>query len=299
MNATTDAPILCIGEILYDALPAGLFLGGAVFNVGCHLQGLGEPVRFASRVGDDALGREAKRRMRVRGMDTSFVQIDGRLPTGFVEINLKADGVPEYTIRAPAAWDRIELTEDLAQCAQDFRAMVFGTLAQRDRVSRATIETLYTNSFLKVCDINLRWPFVDQAVVQRSLDAADVAKLNADELLLLSRWWNLPSHNRDASEALADRFNLQMVCITKGAGGASLWQQGQWFEHPGFSAVVINTVGSGDAFLAGLLHRLLVGDKGGEALAFANRMGAWVAAHSGATPLYCENEIFDLKVNAA
>ena len=270
--------------MLYDALPTGIFIGGAVFNVACHLHALNQSVRMVSCVGDDVLGHEVIRRMQMRSMDTSLVQMDPELPTGWVEINLDASGIPEYTIRAPAAWDNIALTGELSNAVDESAAVVFGTLAQRNAVSRRTIQAVEKCTGLKVCDLNFRAPFIDQTIVERSLHIADVVKLNDDELDLLRSWWALPQHPQDAIAALADTFKLQAVCMTRGQKGAALWQRGSWHVHPGFAVEVADTVGSGDAFLAGLLQQLLSGADSLRALVWANRMGAWVASQQGATP---------------
>ena len=126
--------ILCVGEILWDALPDGLFLGGAPFNVACHLHALGTDVAFASRVGDDTLGEEALRRLRARGLGADLMQIDGSLPTGFVRVALDATGEPEYEIVEPAAWDAITLSDALSQHADRAAALVYGSLARWARL---------------------------------------------------------------------------------------------------------------------------------------------------------------------
>src|SRR5919205_571035 len=110
------AEVLCVGEVLWDSLPAGLFLGGAPFNVAGHLHALGVPVGMVSRVGADRLGTEALQRLARNGIATDIVE--------------------------PAAWDFIELEEGLLGRAADAAAIVFGSLAQRSAVSRGTIERL-------------------------------------------------------------------------------------------------------------------------------------------------------------
>jgi fructokinase len=278
--------ILCVGEVLWDALPAGLFLGGAPFNVACHLHMLGEAVAFVSRVGDDVLGREVVRRLALRGMEADLVQVDPARPTGFVEVTLDADGVPSYVIVEPAAWDAIALTDALAERAEAAGVVVFGSLAQRHVPSRQTIQALAETRALKVFDINLRPPFVDRAVVEAALHAADVVKLNDDELHQMAQWWGLSAPLQATVAGLARRFGNGAVCLTRGAHGAALWREGRWTEHPGFRVAVKDTVGAGDAFLAGLLSRLLAGQDDHEVLAFANRLGAYVASQFGATPAY-------------
>lgn len=278
--------VLCVGEVLWDALPAGLFLGGAPFNVACHLHQLGQDVVMASRVGDDVLGREVLRRVRARGMDPSALQVDPTRRTGFVEVELDAAGAPAYTIIEPVAWDAIELTEDLAARAAQATAVVVGSLAQRRRRSRETIQAMWETDGQVVFDLNLRPPFVERAVVERSLRAADIVKMNDEELAQMVGWFDLPSEPRAAVDMLADIVGAALVCVTRGPHGAVLWHEGAWTEHPGYRVTVADTVGAGDAFLAGLLARHLAGQPDADVLDGAARLGAYVATQMGPTPVY-------------
>lgn len=283
--------ILCLGEILWDALPQGLFLGGAPFNVACHLHTLGADASFASRVGDDRLGREVRRRLEHRGLGTELLQVDPALPTGFVEVALDPEGVAGYTFDDPSAWDVLALTEALHDRARAAHAIVFGSLAQRHQESRRTIRTLLSAPALKVFDVNFRPPYVDRGAVEASLRDADVVKLNVDELEQMGRWWPLPDGLEAAAGALAAAFGLQAVCITRGAEGATLWKDGGWWSHPGYHTTVADTVGAGDAFLAGLLYRWLGGAAEAAMLDFANQLGAYVAGRQGATPSYTLEDV--------
>lgn len=278
--------ILCVGEILWDALPDGLFLGGAPFNVVCHLHALGENGAFASRVGDDRLGEEALRRMPIHGVATELMQIDRSLPTGFVRVDLDQTGEPDYEIVQPVAWDAITLTDALQQRAEHTQALVFGSLAQRAETSRQTIRKLCKLDVVRVFDINLRPPHYDRSVIEHSLRAADAVKLNGDELERMQSWFDLPSGEEAALEGLATTFDCTAVCVTLGNAGARLWQEGDYAHHPGFDTTVKDTVGAGDAFLAAFLAGYLDGRRGDALLDLANRLGAYVASHSGALPSY-------------
>jgi fructokinase len=287
--------ILCVGEILWDALPDGLFLGGAPFNVASHLRALGRETAFVSRVGDDQLGHEALRRMRARGLGIDLMQIDDSLPTGFVQVELGGTGEPDCEILEPAAWDAITLTDALDQHAEHADTLVYGSLAQRARTSRQTIRQLCEAEALRVFDINLRPPFVDPAVVGQSMEAADVVKSNDDELARLRDWFDLPDGLEAAVTDLADAFGARAVCVTGGSEGAWLWRDGSFWNHPGHEPdVVVDTVGAGDAFLAALLAGLLTDHDGEVVLNRANRLGAYVAAHSGALPDYTVDTLLDI-----
>jgi fructokinase len=283
--------VLCIGEVLWDSLPAGLFLGGAPLNVASHLHAQGVRVAMVSRIGSDRLGEEALDRIARQGIPTELIQVDPTRRTGFVKIALDQRGIPQYEICEPAAWDAIELTDALLRRAAQARVIVFGCLAQRNPATRGTIERLCETPALKVLDTNLRVPYDDREIVRASLERADLVKLNDYELRQLSSWFGLPTGLREATAAVADRFACRMVCVTRGAEGAALWHDGNWSEHLGFRVEVKDTVGSGDAFLAALLVALLEGKDDEELLERANLMGAYVATHSGAVPPYQTNAI--------
>ena len=286
-----DSQVLCIGELLWDSLPAGLFLGGAPFNVACHLHALGVPVAMVSRVGKDRLGMEALRRLGRHGISTELIQIDPERPTGFVEVTLDDQGLPEYDIVEPTAWDAIETTDGLLERAAQAGVIVFGSLTQRNPITRRTIERLCATDAFKVFDVNLRPPYDNPSVVRRSLRCADLVKLNRDELERLRSWFDLPEGCKEAMLVLGEMFDCASVCVTGGEDGAVLWQEGRWSEHPGYRVEVRDTVGAGDAFLATLLAGLIEGRSDEELLQRANLMGAYVATREGAVPTYQEEAL--------
>ena len=278
--------VLCVGELLWDALPAGLFLGGAPFNVACYLSAAGVPTTMVSRVGADRLGEEAVRRAQRYGVGTDLVQVDPTLPTGFVGATIDESGQPTYVIEDAVAWDAIEASDVLLARAGRARAIVFGSLAQRHATTRRTIERLWEGSALQVFDINLRPPFEDRDVIRGSLQRADVVKVNREELHRLASWFELPNGDRESASALSGKFSCPVVCVTRGAAGAGLWRDDTWTEHEGFKVEVRDTVGAGDAFLAVLLAGLLSGVDSETLLKNANRIGADVASRAGALPVY-------------
>jgi fructokinase len=282
----TRSEVLCVGEVLWDSLPAGLFLGGAPFNVAGHLHALGVPVAMVSRVGQDRLGSEALQRLARNGIATDLVQVDPALPTGFVSVTVDADGIPAYDIVEPAAWDHIELRDGVLARAERAAAVVFGCLAQRNAVSRATIARLCEVDVPKVFDVNLRPPYDTPEIVRHSLAHADVVKLNEHELEQMAGWYGLPTGLREGTTGLAERFGCRTVCVTRGGAGAALLRDGRWSEHSGYRVEVKDTVGSGDAFLAAFLAGLLAGHDDEAILQHANLLGAYVATQFGAIPVY-------------
>ena len=278
------AEILCVGEVLWDSLPSGLFLGGAPFNVACHLRAAGMPAAMVSRIGGDRLGTEIVARARRYGVAVDLIQVDTQLPTGFVGVTLDESGVPAYDIVSPAAWDAIAISDPLVKRASAARAIVFGSLAQRHETSRGTIEQLWESDALMVFDVNLRPPFDDREVVRRSLMRANMVKMSDQELHQLASWFRLPSGIREGATAIAEQFGCDTVCVTRGDQGASLLHDGSWNEQDGFEVEVRDTVGAGDAFLAVLLVGLLNGTAPSAALEHANLIGAYVVTQYGAVP---------------
>ena len=285
---SSSGEVLCVGEVLWDSLPEGLFLGGAPFNVACHLRATGTRVSMVSRVGNDRLGDEVLRRANRYGVGTDLIQVDPLLPTGFVRVHVDERGNGSYEICEPVAWDAIDATETLLARAARARAIVFGSLAQRNTATRATIERLWkvaSHQALMVCDVNLRPPYDDLEVIRASLGMADVVKLSDAELIRLTARFGWGDRDeREMMQGLATMFGCTMVCATRGSRGAALLHDGEYSEHQGFPAEVRDTVGAGDAFLAVLLAGLLAGSSDAELLQHANLMGAYVVTQFGALP---------------
>ena len=283
--------ILALGEVLWDLLPAGRQLGGAPANFAFQCRSLGADAAVVTRVGDDDLGREVLVRFPALGLPTDTVQIDPVSPTGTVDVSLAADGQPRYTIRADVAWDRIEPTALAKARAASADAVCFGSLAQRDEPSRSSIRSLVKMTragSLKIFDVNLRPPFVDRGVIEESLALADVLKLNDAELPELAAICGLPSETREAMAALALRFDLALVALTRGSHGSLLLADGVWSNHPGVPVLVSDSIGAGDAFTAALVIGRLAGHPLEAINGHANEVAAFVCSRPGGTPVLPE-----------
>lgn len=283
--------IICIGEILWDMLPTGAKAGGAPMNVALHLKKLGLDSKFAGRVGNDSLGNALKDFMLNQGMDIDLVQTDPHFPTSTVEVILNSAHQVRYDIVDNVAWDRIELTDELKIACEKADVLVYGTLASRHAFTHNTIISLFDSPCLKFIDINLRPPFINQVVVERLLHKSDIAKLNDEELNLIGSWHNQNLDLIDLTKWFAEKFNCQIVCITRGSKGAIVFNHEEILEHPGYNVKVVDTVGSGDAFLAGFLATFQSGKSLSEALDFACATGALVATKAGGTPTYNLSDI--------
>lgn len=292
MSTSTAVDVVCVGELLWDSLPEGLFLGGAPFNVAAHLAALGVRSAIATRVGVDRLGEEAVRRADAAGVDTTLVQRDAELPTGFVRVEIGPEGDARYEILAPAAWDAFTATDVTHRRCAAARMLVFGTLAQRDERAREAIRRLCDLPLTRVLDVNLRPPHDDPEIVEESLRLANVVKCNEEELRRIDRWGGGGNDDIEpAARTLAERFGSDTVCVTRGAGGAALLHDSVWSEHRGFPVNLVDPVGAGDAFLAGLLHAMLQGQPAAAMLDQANLLGAFVASKRGAIPAHDASEL--------
>jgi fructokinase len=290
--------ILCIGEVLWDRLPSGAKPGGAPMNVALHLNAIGLDVAIASSIGNDDAGKELKTFLENSGVSTEFVQTDEYLPTSEVLVHLDENNNATYEICEPVAWDSIKLTDSLMAKAKRSGLMIYGSLASRNPHTRETIMSLLDYDGVKLIDVNFRKPYDSQDVVEALLKKTDIVKLNDDELVAFAQWYNKHKHDEQSLiRWFARHYNVKMVCVTKGENGASLYCDGEFYEHPGFKVNAVDTVGAGDAFLAGLIASLLNKKEPADALAFACATGAFVASKTGATPDYDMTEINTILIN--
>jgi fructokinase len=294
-NSDTKAKkkILCVGEILWDLLPEGARAGGAPMNVALHLKKFGVEVSFAGRIGDDNPGKVLKNHIEQQGLDTGLLQVDDKLPTSTVEVHLGPDGNDvRFEILDNVAWDRIILSEELKNAASKADVIIYGTLASRHSVTRRTIlNILKTNGCLKLIDVNLREPHYNKEVVEKLLESASMAKLNNDEIKVIAGWYGKDYGEKELAQWLSEKYHCEIICVTRGANGALIYKKGEFFEHSGFKVNVKDSVGSGDAFIAGFLAKYISGESMDRSLEYACATGALVATKTGATPDYGQSEI--------
>lgn len=280
-----------LGEILWDLLPSGKQLGGAPANFAFHAQALGATSAVVSAVGRDELGTEILDRLRGLGLDTRYVAVDPRHPTGTVSVSLDAAGVPSYVIHADVAWDFIPDSQGLRELAGRAQVICFGSLAQRSPVSRGTVHAFLGASrpeALRIFDINLRQHYYTAEAVRASLALATVLKINDEELPRVAELLGLPRDEGGTMRALFERFPLRVVALTRGGRGSSLYAPGDVSHHAGFPVAIVDTVGAGDAFTAALAMGLLRGRPLARINELANRLAAFVCSQPGATPVVPE-----------
>ena len=282
--------ILSIGETLYDSLPNGIFLGGAPLNVAVHAAQLGAHSVYASAVGDDALGRDAVRRLEAAGVDTTLVQSVKGLETGFVSCVVDESGDATYTIDSPSAWDAVLATDVLTSVANAVACVVHGSLALRGQTTAETIEKCAASAAKRVFDVNLR-PMPDgvdaRAAIAPLLEECWLLKMNEDELEEVASWFHVAADAPldEKLLLLQKRLGPDYLVVTRAERGAALVAKADGFlSVDGVAVDVKDTVGSGDAFTARLVFGLLGDEAPGDALRAATRLGSWVATQPGATP---------------
>ena len=282
--------VLGLGELLWDVFEDSRKPGGAPANVAFQLNQLGLAGIIASRVGADPLGEEITRFLSGMGLSTDFIQTDTGHPTGTVTVQLDATGTPSYTIHENVAWDFLELTPELEALLPTLSAVCFGTLAQRGKTTRETIQKILDrvpDDCLKVYDVNLRQDFFSRELLETSLQKSNVAKMNDGEMEVLKPVFGLPQDLAPVDFALnlCEKYGLAEVCITRAEKGCFLVRKdGQTADVPGKIVQVADTVGSGDSFSAALIYTMLRGSDIQTQAEFANEVGTLVATRSGGMP---------------
>jgi fructokinase len=279
--------IIGLGEVLWDLLSAGKQLGGAPANFAYTAKQLGNNGIVCSRIGDDDFGKEILERI-----SGDYIQVDETKQTGIVNVSLE-NGQPSYEIVENVAWDFLELTENWREIAEKADAVCFGSLAQRNEISRKTIrEFVGLTKDLRIFDVNLRQKYFNEEILQASLNLANVCKLNHEELPIVAELIGVEGDSViETANILRQKFDLKLLCVTRGGNGSLLIAENETSEFDGIQIQVADTIGAGDAFTAGMTHGLLRGwdlDKINE---FANKVGAFVASKTGAMPDFSEFEL--------
>jgi fructokinase len=291
------AEFFAFGEILWDCLPSGRHAGGAPFNVTAHLAQIGVSASLVSCVGQDALGDEILQVAQDKKVNTEFVaRARVGLATGTVLVTVDANGNATYELVQPAAWDEIKVPAEALEAVSKARALIYGSLAGRSPYNLEQLDRLLAvKGPLKFFDVNLRPPFADPPLVVKLARRADVLKLNDGEVGQLASWLRTGEMKHDtprdavaitsACAVIAEATGAPRICVTLAEEGAALWEHGSLVTAPAPKVVVKDTVGAGDAFMAGLMVGLTRGTEPRKVLESACRLGAYVASHDGATPL--------------
>lgn len=291
MKAQTEKRkyVIGLGEALWDILPEGKKIGGAPANFAYHVSQFGLESRVVSAVGNDKPGNEIMEVFREKGLQQTIEKV--AYPTGTVQVELDPQGIPYYDIKENVAWDNIPFSEKIEEVARQTYAVCFGSLAQRNMVSRETIHA-FLNAIpdapehYKIFDINLRQGFYTKETLCHSMQQCNILKINDEELVTVSRMFGYPGIDlQDKCWILLAKYNLRMLILTCGINGSYVFTPGHvsFVETP--RVEVADTVGAGDSFTAAFISGLIKGLPIPEAHQLAVSVSAYVCTQHGAMPV--------------
>ena len=278
--------VTAIGEIFYDVYPNKKRLGGAPFNFIYHIWKILGKANFVSSVGNDENGREMLSYLNSIGFDTNHIYIDKKYPTGTVQVKLKENKIPQFTISPECSYDYIILKDSTKLLVENESDLLyFGTLSTRNETSRNTIMSLFNKPQLKYfCDLNLRHNFYTKALIEKTLLTTAVLKINQDELDKLKQFFDLQQFNNSAIEQLITKFDIDLIGLTLGENGAELYTKNGTNYYKTEIINAVDTLGAGDAFAAilclGYLYKLPIV----EINKLANEFASKICMVNGALP---------------
>lgn len=240
--------ISAIGEILFDQYEKRKKLGGAPFNFIYHLNNLINKGDFISRIGQDSNGKEILNFLQKKKISTDLIQLDKVHPTGIAEVKLDQNKIPSFNIVTDSAYDFISITKKNQNKVEKGRILYVGTLAQRNSISRKTIQTLMSKSPKVFCDLNLRQNYYDDELINFCLKNTHILKINTEELKIVCKVIGIESQNIvKSAKAIIKKYSFDLLCITAGSEGSYI------FNREGYNFTVnkieniVDTVGAGDA----------------------------------------------------
>ena len=281
--------VVGMGEALWDVLPEGKKLGGAPANFAYHVSQFGLPSCAVSAIGDDQLGKEIVENFKEKELNFSLAEVP--YPTGTVQVEIDQAGIPQYDIKENVAWDNIPFTENLLELAKNTKAVCFGSLAQRNVVSRTTINQFLDampkdDSTLRVFDVNLRQGFYSKEILTNSMEHCNILKINDEELVIVSRMFGYPGIDlQDKCWILLGKYNLKMLILTCGINGSYVFTPGNVSFLPTPRVKVEDTVGAGDSFTGAFIASILKGLSVVDAHHKAVETSAFVCTQKGAMPV--------------
>lgn len=280
--------VIGMGEALWDVLPEGKKIGGAPANFAYHVSQFGLDSLAVSAIGDDMLGRELLENFRAKDVHYEIETVP--YPTGTVQVEIDQAGIPQYDIKENVAWDNIPYTDRLAELAKRTTAVCFGSLAQRNIVSRTTINDFLDaipaeNNPLIVFDVNLRQGFYNKDILCNSMSRCNILKINDEELVTVSRMFGYPGIDlQDKCWILLGKYNLRMLILTCGVNGSYVFTPGNVSFQPTPKVEVADTVGAGDSFTAAFIASIIKGSSVTDAHKKAVETSAFVCTQQGAMP---------------
>ena len=287
--------VVSFGEILWDKLPSGKVPGGAPLNFAYRLNSFQNSLSIISKVGDDSLGKGLTEFLNKNGLDTEHIQISKIYKTGEVNVSIDKNGIADYDILNPVAWDDISLNLKNIELTKNSSVFVFGSLICRNITSRRTLKKLLKIAPFKLFDINLRSPYYNMNLIEELMLSSDFIKFNYEEIEEISTIYiNKKATLENMIETISEKTKTKNICVTMGEKGACYYTNNSFYYQDGFKINVLDTVGAGDSFLATLVEGILNKTKPQEILKKACAVAALVASKEGATPTVSMTEINDL-----
>ena len=279
--------IVGLGEALWDVLPEGKKLGGAPANFAYHVGQFGLDTVAISALGDDALGDETIEALKDRKLNYLMPRVP--YPTGTVQVTLTGDGIPSYEIKENVAWDNIPYTPEMENIAKQACAVCFGSLAQRNEVSRENIRKFLDATpidCLKICDINLRQQFYTKDILEDSFCICNILKINDEELITVARMFGYDSLDmRRTCQKIVQDYHLKMLVLTCGTNGSYVFTDDGLTSFQDTPKVeVADTVGAGDSFTGSFCASIIKGKTVQEDHKTAVQVSAFVCSQNGAMP---------------
>lgn len=279
-----DSEIVCFGEVLWDNLPHGCYPGGAPMNVAIHLFKMGIRSSIISKVGKDQLGADIIEFIAKQGVNISLIQEDVARETGMVQADTTDPLNVKYTIKTHVAYDFIDYNHSAKEAISKAKILLFGSLSVRNEASEKALMEYIKHANYCVFDVNLRSPHYSEEIIKKLLSHSDFVKMNEEELELIANWYGSEDSREQQMHMLADKLGIKTICVTLGAEGAMLLDEGTIYKNSGFEITVADTIGSGDSFLAAFLSQRLKNINAQESLQYACAVGAYVASQVSATP---------------
>ena len=287
--------VVSFGEILWDKLPSGKVPGGAPLNFAYRLNSFQNSLSIISKVGDDPLGKGLTEFLNKNGLDTEHIQISKIYKTGEVNVSIDKNGIADYDILNPVAWDDISLNLKNIELTKNSSVFVFGSLICRNMTSRRTLKELLKIAPFKLFDINLRSPYYNMNLIEELMLSSDFIKFSYEEIEEISTIYiNKKATLENMIETISEKTKTKNICVTMGEKGACYYTNNSFYYQDGFKINVLDTVGAGDSFLATLVEGILNKTKPQEILKKACAVAALVASKEGATPTVSMTEINDL-----
>ncbi|KMQ68440.1 ribokinase [Chryseobacterium sp. FH2] len=289
--------VVCFGEVLWDIFPEEARAGGAPFNAAYNIYKTGTDVKMLSRIGNDEFGQKLLKLIKSWGITTDYIQVDNKNPTSKVIAKIDIHNEAAYEIINHVAWDYIDFLPEHEELITNAEAFVFGSLSARNGKTKETLFKLLEFAKLKIFDVNFRPPFIDIDVIKQLLHKADIVKMNKAEMRQIMEFLSEEYSSEGESAAfIQDHFNIKEIVLTKGSRGARYFLGNKNYGLGAISIKIADTVGSGDAFLAGFISKRIQGKSADEIMTEAISLGAFITSKSGACPEYGYQEFEQFKL---